>query len=308
MYLVLGYVVLFVIIVIGNLGTVLAVILSRQLLRINSNYLILSLAISDLFIGHATLYDLILHIHEDLNTKIACILRYVFLCVACTASLYNVTAIAIDRFIAIVYPFKYLTYVTRKVVLVMIAINWSAAILISVVPIFWNHYDTESGCSLSTVIPSYFVQIILIPNFVIVWVSMFFLYWKIWRKARAHTQRSKIRSKETGQRNSSSYNKSNQYQPSLMVNSVTDWIAMCNCGINPLIYAWKNSSFRQAYRHSFEFKPSSHDDCARTSKYDNRLSKESSDGVNHHKLCTGVVSKTVSFKLSNEIRVQGVVF
>ena len=57
-----------------------------------------------------------------------------------TVSTLHLCCIAVDRYFAIVRPLKYTTYMTVKVAACMIAVAWTAPIVISFLPIFlgWN--------------------------------------------------------------------------------------------------------------------------------------------------------------------------
>ena len=120
---------------------------------------------------------------------------------------------------------------------------------------------------------------ILTPLFLTVWLSIFLLYWRIWKEAKTHAQRWK----RTGFINfDSSHWKSiqvvllilgcfsicwlpyavvalaqvmnSQKRPSPTVYRVMFSIAMTNSGVNPVIYAWKNPSFRKAFQRLLRFR------------------------------------------------------
>ena len=147
-------VLLFLIIVCGNILTILAVRLSRRLRHVVSNYLILNLAISDLLVGLTLLYHLAFYFSETINKTIAtCVLRVVMISLGCCASVYNVSAIAADRYIAIIYPFSYSTQITKKVIFTIISIGWFSSITIATMPVYWNDFDDTVVCELDTVLP-----------------------------------------------------------------------------------------------------------------------------------------------------------
>ena len=81
--------------------------------------------------------------------------RFMLLAVGCCASFCNVTAIAVDRYLAIVHPLKYPEYVTERVVLLIVAFNWCGAIAVATVPSYWNNYDQATSCELYIVVPRY---------------------------------------------------------------------------------------------------------------------------------------------------------
>lgn len=149
-------VILFFIIVFGNVLTILAVKMSRRLRHVISNYLIMNLAISDLLVGLTLPYHLGFYFSESLNkTEATCILRFVLISLACCASVFNVSAIAIDRYIAIIYPFNYSMYMTLKAIYYIIAIGWIISITISTMPVYWHNFDSTSVCELGIVLPRY---------------------------------------------------------------------------------------------------------------------------------------------------------
>ena len=147
-------VLLFFVIVCGNILTILAVRLSRRLRCVISNYLILNLAISDLLVGLTLPYHLAFYVSETINKiEITCILRFVMISLASCASVFNVSAIAADRYIAIIHPFNYSTRVTRKVIFGTISIGWISSIAIATMPVYWNNFDSTSVCELDIVLP-----------------------------------------------------------------------------------------------------------------------------------------------------------
>lgn len=101
-------VVLMVAILSGNIMTILAVRFSRKLRRVISNYFVLSLAISDSLVGLTLPYHMIFYMGTNLGgSKKFCLLRFFFVIMACCVSIWNLIAIAVDRYIAICYPLHY---------------------------------------------------------------------------------------------------------------------------------------------------------------------------------------------------------
>lgn len=95
-------------IICGNVLTILAVRYSRRLRSIISNLFILSLAISDMIVGFTLPYHLAFYVGTKLGTvRFWCILRFFLIIFACCVSIWNLMAIAVDRYIAICYPLHY---------------------------------------------------------------------------------------------------------------------------------------------------------------------------------------------------------
>ena len=86
-----------------------------------------------------------------------------------TVSTLHLCCIAVDRYFAIVRPLKYTTYMTVKVAACMIAVAWTAPIVISFLPIFlgWNttqdHIDWrelhQDECILRVCITGFLLQL-----------------------------------------------------------------------------------------------------------------------------------------------------
>lgn len=147
---------LFVVIVSGNVLTILAIAWSRKLRNVISNYFILNLAISDLLVGVTLPYHLAFYVDHTLHrNKTVCISRFVIISLACGGSICNLIAIAIDRYVAIVHPLSYNAYATKKRVMLIIAISWTCVAGVSSIPICWNCFDTSQTCELDTILPRY---------------------------------------------------------------------------------------------------------------------------------------------------------
>lgn len=106
---------LFFAIVSGNVLTIAAILMNRRISHVVSNQFILSLACSDLFVGLVLPYHMMFYIEPSLGEHFGlCITRLVLVSLACTASVMNIIGIAIDRFLAIVYPLHYNTFMTKR--------------------------------------------------------------------------------------------------------------------------------------------------------------------------------------------------
>ncbi|PSN46479.1 hypothetical protein C0J52_06891 [Blattella germanica] len=266
---------LLVIILCGNILTILAIRCSRRLSNVMSNHFVMSLAISDLFVGLTLPYHMAFYLSSTLgNDKETCILRFVLLVLGCTASMCNLFIIAIDRYISIVYPLHYCKVITHRLASTMMGASWCAALMLSTMPIYWNNWAKDDQCELEQVMaPNYFVLVIL-PLFLLLWSAMFAIYWKIWREARSQARRLRESSFLHG--GGPSDWKSVQVVLMVLGSFSICWLpymivactiisgvctsefgigykaafslAMANSCMNPIIYAWKNPEFRQAIR------------------------------------------------------------
>ncbi|CAH8478257.1 unnamed protein product [Schistosoma turkestanicum] len=123
--------------IIGNLLVVLAIGLVKKL-RTPSNFLIVSLAVSDLLVGLlvqplATLREL--YGYWPLGEGM-CDMFISFDVFMCTASILNLCAISIDRYLAITRPLRYAAKRTPKRMMLMIVLVWLFSALISIPPMF----------------------------------------------------------------------------------------------------------------------------------------------------------------------------
>lgn len=65
----------------------------------------------------------------------------------------------------------------------LIGIGWLYSTGIAITPLYWNNWATSSSCELHEVVPVPFTMLVLTPNFALVWLAMFLVYWRIWREA-----------------------------------------------------------------------------------------------------------------------------
>ncbi|CAK1544819.1 unnamed protein product [Leptosia nina] len=264
---------LMVLIISGNTLTILAVTMSRRLSSLVSNQFVLNLAISDLMVGLTLPYHLVFYLSNDFGKiKWSCLMRFILIILACLASIYNIIAIAVDRYIAIVHPLHYSRYMTKLVTRLLMSATWSIALCISCIPIFWNDWKDGVSCEMNEVVPKTYTTSILTPMFSLIWIAMFVLYWRIWREATCHARRMRA---NTCCPSGANDWKSIQvvllvlgsfsicWMPFVVVACaqtlpigrlqnpiayrLTSSLAMSNSGINPLIYAWKNAGFRAAF-------------------------------------------------------------
>lgn len=188
---------IFILILCGNCLTIAAVQLSRRLRSVVSNLFILSLAISDLVVGLTIPYHLAFYVVGMMSeSHFICIMKFFLNIVACCVSVWNLIAIAVDRYVAIVYPLHYSRWITRRVAITVIAIGWLSGAIIAVIPVFWNNYATSNECEFDEILPPWYMAGIITPVFSLIWLCMLILYWRIWREAYKHAKQ--LRASITG--------------------------------------------------------------------------------------------------------------
>ena len=193
--------------VFGNALVILSVFRFERL-RIIANSFIVSLAFADLLVA-------ILVMPFNASQEIAG--KWVFGRVMCdifnandvlfsTASLLHLCCISTDRYIAILDPFHYETRMTRKKVVAMLLLVWSASGLISYIPIQMGWYTTQKQKDVleqNDEVCTFFVNKIYaaVSSSISFWIPasiMVFTYVKIYREARRQEKAIYLLTKQAG--------------------------------------------------------------------------------------------------------------
>ena len=115
-------------IVIGN-GLTIFLITTRPILRTTTNWFVLSLAVADFVVGvvwYPRLSFCSIHDKTCVNeaVKIAFSIGYSFV----FASVTNLCALTLDRYLAIVHPLRYATFMTKRRVALLVSAAWGVAL------------------------------------------------------------------------------------------------------------------------------------------------------------------------------------
>lgn len=184
------YIILITVTVFGNLLTISAILCTRKLSSIIANQFVFSLAVSDLFVGLTIPYHMAFYIAEDFGTgKLNCLLRFVLISFACSSSISNLLVIAADRYVAIVYPLHYNRLITRRTSLFLTMFAWSLSFTVAAIPLVWNEWKLGISCEVFDVIPNDYINFVLCPMFVLIWIMMLLLYSRICQEAAGHAKR-----------------------------------------------------------------------------------------------------------------------
>ncbi|XP_043064984.1 5-hydroxytryptamine receptor 1 [Drosophila ficusphila] len=174
--------------VVGNVLVCIAVCMVRKLRR-PCNYLLVSLALSDLCVAllvmpMALLYEVL----EKWNFgPLLCDIWVSFDVLCCTASILNLCAISVDRYLAITKPLEYGVKRTPRRMMLCVGVVWLAAACISLPPllILGNEHEDEEGQPICTVCQNFAYQIYAtLGSFYIPLSVMLFVYYQIFRAAR----------------------------------------------------------------------------------------------------------------------------
>ncbi|XP_036402277.1 substance-K receptor [Megalops cyprinoides] len=133
----IAYALIVIVSVIGNV-TVIWIILAHKRMRTVTNYFIVSLAFSDASMAaFNTVFNFVYALHNDWYFGLGyCRFQNFFPITAIFASIYSMTAIAVDRYMAIIHPLKpRLSATTTKVV---IALIWAVAFSLAFPQCFYS--------------------------------------------------------------------------------------------------------------------------------------------------------------------------
>ncbi|XP_072125930.1 adenosine A2c receptor [Mobula birostris] len=178
--------------VLGNIFICFVVTRKRKL-RTTTNFFLVSLAVADILVGAVAIPCALL---SDLGlprcSYYLCVLMLCTLLVLTQASIFGLLAIAVERYVAILNPFRYQALVTPRNTARVIITSWALALVIGLVPLMgWRKMPMgDERCLFHNVIDETymvyfsFIGCMLLPLFV-----MFVIYAKIFLEVKKQIRR-----------------------------------------------------------------------------------------------------------------------
>ena len=267
-----------VLVISGNVLTIMAVVKFRTLQTVTNTF-IMSLAFADLTIGiilpmcsvlnHTTL------IKSEVARKYMCYSCKTFTTISTAASLWNLLAIATDRFISVFWSLKYSIIMTQRRANFIIGIIWMYVLTFTVITIWLLHkpWQKETFCCLSQILPSSIY--IYAFNLVMCVPITIFLHSRIFLQAYQQKKRIDAFHQVLGRTHKRNARITRMmafvlgifllcWTPYTALNMVhkgvtkpPTWLTVlyklsisvlyANSFMNPIIYGWRNTTFRRAF-------------------------------------------------------------
>ena len=177
-----------VIIIIGN-GLVIYLITTRRKLRTKTNWFVLSLAVADFGVG-ATFFPRVsvCWITDETCVNYVIIIVYSIGYFVMSASVMNLCVLTLDRYLAIVKPMRYVTFMTTKRVALLISAAWGVSFVGVLIPRLTLYFATSPEENRND-INGYFFLFLDITTF-FVCVFLLFATTRIFLVARRHARQN----------------------------------------------------------------------------------------------------------------------
>ncbi|ESO85399.1 hypothetical protein LOTGIDRAFT_183801, partial [Lottia gigantea] len=268
-------------ILISNILVILSVKRFKRL-QIPTNYFLVSLSAADIFIGLIIPFFMAVEVlKNEIPNIYVCLAPSRVLVMVCGVSILTLAIIAYDRYSALLYPLEYVNIMTEGKVAFLVFLSWVYSAVISWLPLFlrWHDgLDKFSVCSFNLLYSTahvLFLSVVFGPACFVI----FYCYSRIYTVAKHHARA--IAAVEQSVRHNLEMRyivKDTKcaktlglvigvflclwlpYLALLVIDicveqQMNEWLrnylallAFLNSGLNPWVYAFKNSEFRAAFK------------------------------------------------------------
>ena len=279
-YYCVSYSVMCLIIIFGNLGTLVCFVKYRKLQK-QRYALICSLAVSDLLVGLTNGINILwerLRNTDQCMTSVSVQISCYIVTTVYFISLSHLIIIGVDRWIAVMLPLRYSTIVTVKTTTVMVITSWSIPLIYMVPSVIVTMIHNEKSCAANVYSTSIAIMGISVYCFILLLMSS--IYGKIWHVAHKQHKRilaqQQIPSVEGTQTNLDANETvlmilcsfACLYLPNILVNFIETFVKtdshvmpvisimamgcmLANSGVNVFIYALFTHDFKVIFRELF---------------------------------------------------------
>ncbi|XP_038045878.1 5-hydroxytryptamine receptor 1A-like [Patiria miniata] len=158
-----------------------------------TNTFVASLAVADCLVGVALVpvFYLGIFVKSLKSDFYFCLVITSLMMVSCSISMLHVLGIALDRFLAVMYPLLYHSLMTERRTAIMVALTWCLAIGLGLTPYLgWRKPARKlEFCNIDQVLPFGYVLFTFILAFAVPLLTMAVMYTQITLAARRHVRR-----------------------------------------------------------------------------------------------------------------------
>ncbi|KAM9339478.1 trace amine-associated receptor 1-like [Symphorus nematophorus] len=262
----------------GNFLVIISIIYFKQL-HIPTNYLILSLAVTDLLVGVLVFpFSMAFTVTScRYNPALFCKVRGSIDVTLSTASIMNLCCISIDRYYAICQPLTYRSKINDRVIVIMLLMSWGVAALfgIGIMIASFNRAKCGESCLIDALMSTILACVFSFYMPVIIMLSIYLKIFLVAQRQANSIQDTTCQNKKSGATVSKMGRKATKtlaivmgvfllcWTPfffsmtflsytrtrvSLSVIETLNWLSLSNSMLNPFIYGFFYSWFRSAFK------------------------------------------------------------
>lgn len=190
-----------ILILMTNLLVILFIIMNRRF-HTPTYIFVASLGVADLFVGFVSIITIATKANE--KSQNLCLARIGFTVAAISASVWSLTCVAIDRYIAVTRALLYKSIMTKRKTFIGITCSWLTSMVVGFLPLAgWKNDTYKYYCSFMYVLPKYYIVFIFLVSAVIPLTIMFIIYGILFKSTRFHIKQIEIIEKlQSDKRNS----------------------------------------------------------------------------------------------------------